>query len=306
MFLKISKKFKSNKISFIGLGNMGLPMAINLHKAGMEVSGYDLNNDFVEKFKKAGGHSSGDFMTSIKDADCVITMLPSFSATEHVWTNSFITARKGTVFIDTSTFSPLDAKKLGTLAEDNDFIPAISPVSGGVGGATSGTLSFMMGCNKENVETIKKYLSPMGKNFFHCGDYSSGQIVKICNNLCLAVSMVGLSESLALGVKLGVDPKVLSEVMSTSTARCWSLDTYNPVSGVLENVPASRNYDRGYNNDLIKKDLLIAEECAKEVDLEIELGKKVLEYYKTLNDRGLEKKDMGIIYQYILANKKNN
>jgi len=231
-------------------------------------------------------------------------MLPSFKATEAVWTNAYKSAKKNTIFIDNSTFSPLDAKKIGLIAKEKGFIPALTPVSGGVPGAQNGTLSFMVGGDKEHFEAIKKFLQPMGKNFFYCGDFASGQIVKICNNLCLGITMAGLSESLALGVKLGADPKILSEVMSTSTARCWSLDTYNPIPGILPNAPASRDYDNGYNIELIKKDLMIADECSKEVNLDSELGKKVLEYYTELDKKGLQKKDMGYLYKYIFNNKK--
>ena len=306
MFFKLARKFAHTKVTFIGLGNMGLQMALNLQKGGYHVTGFDLNNDFVESFKKQGGETSSDMGQSIKESDCVITMLPNFQATESVWSTAFITARKDTVFIDTSTISPVDAKKISQVALDKDFIPVISPVSGGVIGAKNATLSFMLGCNKEHFEKAKTLLQPMGKNFYHCGDYSAGQIVKICNNLCLAISMVGLSESLALGVKLGADPKILSSVMTTSTAKCWSLESYNPIPGVLPNVPSSRNYDNGYNNELLQKDLQFADDCAKNADLDIEFGRKALDYYTRLNNLGLKKKDIGIIYKYILDNKKSS
>ena len=302
-FNYISKKFAHEKVCFFGLGNMGLPMALNLQKSGMKVTGFDLNEKLQEEFKNQGGNIAHDMSLSIREADCIITMLPNYLATEMVWTNSFIHAKKRTVFIDNSTISPTDAKEIGNIAKHNDFIAGICPVSGGVNGAKSGNLSFMVGSEKDHFESVKKFLLPMGKNIFHTGDYASGQIVKICNNLCLAISMAGLSESLALGVKLGMDPKILSEVMSASTARSWSLDSYNPVPGILPNAPASRDYDNGYNNELMKKDLLIAEECAKQVGLHTDLGKKVTDYYLALNELGLQKKDFGVIYQYILANK---
>ncbi|MCP4651402.1 MAG: NAD-binding protein [PVC group bacterium] len=278
-------------------------MATNLLKAGKKVSGYDLNTEFVENFKKEGGHSD-NLNQSIKESDVIFAMLPNFKASDDVWKNAYKHMKKGAFIIDTSTFSPVDAKVIGEEAKGKGFIPAICPVSGGVQGAKNGTLSFMIGSDKDQFEMLKTILQPMGKNFYYCGDFAGGQTIKICNNLCLAIQMVGFSESMALGVKLGADPKVVTEVMSTSTGRCYSVDTYNPVPGVLPNTPASRNYDNGYNNELMKKDLVIANECAESVKLDAEIGRMVRDYYIKLVDLGKEKKDMGYVYQYILGNKK--
>jgi len=162
----------------------------------------------------------------------------------------------------------------------------------------------MVGAEQKHYELVRSYLHPMGKNIFHCGGNSTGQIAKICNNLCLGITMTGLSESLALGVKLGIDPKALSDIMCVSSSRCWSLDSYNPIPNILTNAPSSRNYEKGFNVELIQKDLGIAQECAKKVDLEMELADVVSNYYTNLNKQGLSKKDFSYIYQYILKNKK--
>lgn len=306
--LKISKKFESNlninRITFVGLGNMGLPMANNLLKSGIKVAGFDFNQSAVESLQKNGGCKYETLENAIKNSECLITMLPNGNAVKDVWEQTQNYAKKGFYYIDSSTISPIDAQNLAKTTSEKGFVCADAPVSGGVMGATKATLSFMVGSKKENFEKIKSILTPMGKNIFYCGDNSSGQIAKICNNLCLGITMAGLSESLALGVKLGINEKVLSEIMSVSSARCWSLDTYNPIPNVLENVPSSRNYENGFSMELITKDINIALECAKKIDLDLELSNKTQEHYETIKQKGYKTKDFSYIYQYILNNKK--
>jgi len=300
----IQRKYFSNKVTFVGLGNMGYSMACNLVKGGFKVSGFDSQPEVQHKFQSEGGEVYNNFEESIKDGDILITMLPNYKAVNNIWETSFKIAKKGTILIDSSTTSPVDTKDLAKRAISQGFIPADAPVSGGVMAAKAGTLNFLIGSQKENFENIKKILSPMGKNFFYCGENSLGQVAKIANNLCLGITMVGLSESLALGVKLGIDPKTLSDIMSVSTSRCWSIDTYNPIPGILPSTPSSRNYENGFGMELITKDINIALECAKNIDLDVELTKKTLEHYESLNNKGLSKKDFSFVYQYILNNKK--
>jgi 3-hydroxyisobutyrate dehydrogenase len=230
-------------------------------------------------------------------------MLPNSKIVNEVWEAAAKCSKKGTYFIDSSTISPIETVELANKFKARGFIPADAPVSGGVMGAKNATLSFMIGSEKEHFEKVKEFLSLMGKNFFYCGSNSNGQVAKICNNLCLGITMVGLSESLALGVKLGMDPKVLSEIMSVSSARCWSLDTYNPIPEVMPNVPSSRNYENGFSMELITKDINIALDCAKNVELETDLSKRTLEHYETLK-KSNSTKDFSYVYQYILNNKK--
>ena len=303
-FMKLAKKNLHNRITFIGLGNMGFPMGQNLIKSGVKVAGFDANNQVTENFRNSGGCNFQTFESAVQESDAIITMLPNAKIVEKVWSDAFNFAKKGTYIIDSSTISPIDAKILAEKAQSKGFICADAPVSGGVMGAQNASLSFMVGTKNEDFEKISKFLTPMGKKVFNCGEHSSGQIAKICNNLCLGITMSGLSESLALGVKLGADPKVLSEIMGVSTARCWSLDTYNPIPGVLETTPSSRDYENGFSMELITKDLNIALDCANKTKLDLDLSKASQKYYETIKNEGKHNKDFSYVFQYILNNKK--
>lgn len=303
-FVKITMKYNHTKVTFVGLGNMGYHMATNLVKSGnFKVSGFDLNKEVTEKFKNEGGEKYDSLEASLKDADALITMLPNPKSVNAVWEIAHNNAKKGTLLIDSSTISPIDTTELANKTKQKGFVAVDAPVSGGVMGANKATLSFMVGCEKQYYDKVANILKPMGKNFFHCGENSFGQVAKVCNNLVLGITMVGLSESLALGVKLGIDPKTLSDIMGVSSARCWSLDTYNPIPGVMPNVPASRDYENGFSMELITKDLQIAMDCMKNVNLDAELSKKTLEHYQTLKQKN-PSKDFSWVYEYILNNKK--
>lgn len=300
----IRKRIHTSRITFVGLGNMGYNMACNLIKGGVKVAGFDANQTVTEKFiKEVGGEKFSSIEEAAKESDAVLTMLPNSKIVNQVWESAAKSAKKGTYFIDSSTISPIDTVELANKFKSRGFIPADAPVSGGVMGAKNATLSFMIGSDKEHFEKIKSYVSLLGKNFFYCGNNSNGQVAKVCNNLCLGITMVGLSESLALGVKLGMDPKVLSEIMSVSSARCWSLDTYNPIPNVLPNVPSSREYDNGFSMELMSKDINIALDCAKNVNLQTDLSNRTLEHYEALKKKN-SSKDFSYVYQYILNNKK--
>jgi 3-hydroxyisobutyrate dehydrogenase len=301
-----NKSFSSNinRITFVGLGNMGLPMAQNLLKSGVKVAGFDFNQQSVETLRKSGACAYQTLESALKESEALITMLPNAKAVKTVWEDAEKFAKKNTIFIDSSTISPIDAANFAKQSESKGFLAADAPVSGGVMGATKATLSFMIGSKKDHFEQIKSILVPMGKNFFYCGENSSGQIAKTCNNLCLGITMAGLSESLALGVKLGIDAKVLSEIMAVSSGRCWSLDTYNPIPNVMENVPSSRNYENGFSMELITKDINIALDCAKKIELDMELSHKTQEHYEKIKEKGFNNKDFSFVYQYILNNKK--
>lgn len=302
--INLTKKNMHNRTTVIGLGNMGFSMGQNLIKSGVKVAGFDANNQVTENFKNSGGCNFQTLESAVKESDCIITMLPNAKIVENVWSEVFNYAKKNTFIIDSSTISPIDAKNLAENAQKKGFICADAPVSGGVMGAQNATLSFMVGSKKEDFEKIKKFLNPMGKKIFYCGEHSSGQIVKICNNLCLGITMAGLSESLALGVKLGGDPKILSEIMGVSTARCWSLNTYNPIPNMMENTPSSRDYENGFSMELITKDLNIALDCANKTEMDLDLSKATENYYSTIKNEGLKNKDFSYVFQYILNNKK--
>jgi len=179
-----------------------------------------------------------------------------------------------------------------------------APVSGGVTGAAAGTLTFMVGAENDHVfNRVKPFLECMGKSIFNCQKIGAGQIAKVCNNMSLAIEMIGISESLALGAKLGMDSTILTNIMKVSSSRCWSVDTYNPVPGVMENVPASRDYEKGFACELMLKDVKLALGAAEEVNCKTELGKRSGEIYEQLINAGLGKKDFGVIYDVILKNK---
>lgn len=302
-FHKLTKKHLHNRITFIGLGNMGFPMGQNLIKGGIKVAGFDADNQVTEKFRNSGGCNFQTLESAAKESDMIITMLPNAKIVQNVWSEVYNYANKDTLIVDSSTISPLDAKSLAQQAQEKGFTCADAPVSGGVMGAQNATLSFMVGTKKQDFERISKFLGPMARKVFYCGEHSSGQINKICNNLCLGITMAGLSESMALGVKLGADPNVLSEIMGVSTARCWSLDTCNPIPGIMENTPSSRNYENGFSNELITKDLNIALDCADKTGMDLDLSKKTQNYYNTLKNEGMNNKDFSYVFQYILNNK---
>ncbi len=214
----------------------------------------------------------------------------------------FKNAKKGTYIVDTSTISPIASKEFAAEAKKKEFIFVDSPMSGGITGAQAGTLTFMVGCNKEHFEHVKNVLLGMGKNVFHCGGPGTGEIAKICNNLILGINMIALSEGLSLGEKLGIDAKVLSSIISVSTGRSWCVDTYNPRPGVLENVPSSKDYNGGFQVSLIRKDLSIALEAAEEAGASVKFGKYTIDMYRELEKKGFGKKDFGYVYQYIHKN----
>jgi 3-hydroxyisobutyrate dehydrogenase len=214
----------------------------------------------------------------------------------------FKNAKKGTYILDTSTISPIASKEFASDAKKKELIFIDTPMSGGITGAQAGTLTFMVGCDKEHFEAAKELLLGMGKNVFHCGGSGTGEIAKICNNLILGINMIATSEGLSLGEKLGIDPKVLSNILSVSTGRSWCVDTYNPRPGVLENVPASRDYNGGFQVSLIRKDLSIALEAAGAADANLNFAKAAIDTYRDLEKKGYGKKDFGYVYRYIHTN----
>jgi 3-hydroxyisobutyrate dehydrogenase len=196
------------------------------------------------------------------------------------------------------------AIELNQQAKSKGMTYVDAPVSGGVTGAQAGTLTFMVGAeNPALFDRSKEILQAMGKSFFNCQKPGAGQIAKLCNNMALAIEMIGVSEALAMGAKLGMDGKVLSDIMKVSSSRCWSVDTYNPVPGVIEGVPASRDYERGFGSELMLKDLKLASDAAQSVNCKIELGETSKKIYQQIVNSGMGRKDFGIIYDLILKNK---
>ncbi|MFL9924922.1 3-hydroxyisobutyrate dehydrogenase [Herbaspirillum lusitanum] len=292
----------SANIVFIGLGNMGLPMAQNLVKAGFSVSGHDLVRTSVDKLVESGGKTQADSMAAVAEADIVITMLPASKHVESLYLGDagiLARARPGTALIDCSTIAPESARKVAALAREKGFDMLDAPVSGGTNGATAGTLTFMVGGSQDAFAKALPYLEKMGKAIYHAGDSGSGQTVKVCNNMLLGILMIGTSEAIRLGVANGMDPRVLSEVMSKSSGRNWTLEVYNPCPGVMENVPASKDYAGGFGVDLMLKDLGLAVESALATGSAIPLGAAARNLYDIHSKNGAGKLDFSSIYSLL-------
>ncbi len=290
-------------IGFIGLGNMGAPMAHNLLKAGHQLSVFDLNAAVVENLVGAGALPV-DSPTAIAqgNAELIITMLPAAAHVKSVYLgeNGLIAhSRPGVMLIDCSTIDPHSAREVAKAAAEHGNPMLDAPVSGGTGGAAAGTLTFMVGGSDADFDRAQPILAAMGKNIVHCGAAGNGQVAKVANNMLLGISMIGVAEAMALGVALGMDAKTLAGVINTSSGRCWSSDTYNPFPGVLDNVPASRGYSGGFGSDLMLKDLGLATEAAKQVRQPVILGALAQQLYQSFSAQGHGGLDFSaIINQY--------
>jgi len=254
-------------IGFIGLGNMGGPMAANLIKAGHSVSVFDLSKAAVATLVNAGATAAQSAKEAVTGAQFVISMLPAGAHVEGLYLSGddplFDHLAEDALVIDSSTIDAKTAQKVAAVAAQRDINFIDAPVSGGVGGAVAGTLSFMVGASEQQFANAKPILDVMGKNIFHAGVQGSGQIAKACNNMLLAILMTGTSEALNMGVKNGLDPKVLSEIMRLSSGGNWALELYNPFPGVMPNAPASNDYQGGFQTDLMFKDLGLAMELSQ-------------------------------------------
>ena len=290
----------STNIVFIGLGNMGLPMAQNLARAGHAVTGFDLMPASVQQFVAGGGLSSSDQAAAIAAADVVITMLPASRHVQGAYlgdTGILAQAKAGALLIDCSTIAPEVSREVAAAATAKGLRMIDAPVSGGTAGAAAGTLTFMVGGEEADLASARPLLEQMGKNIFHAGPSGSGQTVKICNNMLLGILMIGTSEAIRLGVANGLDPKVVSDVMAKSSGRNWTLEVYNPCPGVADNVPASRDYTGGFGVDLMLKDLGLAVESAGASGASVPLGELARRLYDIHSKSGAGGLDFSSIYQ---------
>ncbi|MDP9930510.1 3-hydroxyisobutyrate dehydrogenase [Variovorax paradoxus] len=266
------------KIAFIGLGHMGGPMAMNLRKAGYTLKAFDLSEEACKKYDAEGLPIAASAAESVTDADVVISMLPASVHVEGLFLGSagkpalLDSIRAGALVIDSSTIAAATSRKVAEAAAAKGIAMIDAPVSGGTGGAIAGTLTFMVGGETDDLDRARPVLEKMGANIFHAGGIGAGQTAKICNNMLLGILMIGTSEALALGVANGLDPKVLSEIMRRSSGGNWVLEKYNPMPGVMEAAPASKNYAGGFGTDLMLKDLGLAQENATAVRAATPLG----------------------------------
>jgi len=279
----------THTIAFIGLGNMGAPMALNLFKAGHTVRAFDLNAQACKAVALQGVTVSTSAANAVDSADIVISMLPASRHVESLYlgdTGLLKLLPKGTLVIDSSTIAPASARKVAEAASGAGLAFLDAPVSGGTAGAAAGTLTFMIGGDAGDLERATPVLRHMGANLFHAGGHGAGQATKLCNNMLLAVLMIGTSEALSLGASLGLDPKVLSEVMRRSSGGNWALEKYNPVPGVMDAAPASRGYCGGFGTDLMLKDLGLAVEAALASGSSVPLGGLARELYAAHSKAG--------------------
>lgn len=270
-------------LAFIGLGNMGAPMAENLLKAGYTLSVYDLSAEATQRLQQVGASVADSPKAAADNAQVVISMLPAGKHVHSVYMGDeglLSDLPKGTLVIDSSTIAAEDARTVADAATKLgiDFLDA--PVSGGTGGAIAGSLTFIVGGSTEAFARAEPILATMGKNVFHAGDHGAGQVAKICNNMLLGILMAGTAEAINLGVKNGLDPKVLSDIMLQSSGRNWTLEVYNPYPQVMENVPSSNGYKGGFMTKLMQKDLNLAMKNAQDIEVDTPMGAKATELYE--------------------------
>src|SRR5246500_1981464 len=273
-------------IAFIGLGNMGGPMAANLGKAGHKVVAFDLVAASRDQAKADGAAIAESSVSSVKGAEVVITMLPAGKHVLSVWNEVVPAMTKGTLIIDCSTIDVESSKQAHALAAKHGIGSIDAPVSGGTGGAKAATLTFMCGGAEKAFASARPVLEKMGKKIVHCGGAGAGQAAKICNNMILGISMIAVSEAFALGEKLGLSHQALFDVASTSSGQCWSLTSYCPVPGPVPASPANNDYKPGFASALMVKDLSLAREAAETAHVKTPIGKHAQEIYKTFDAAG--------------------
>jgi len=265
----------SKTVAFIGLGNMGGGMAVNLVKAGFKVNAFDLMETNLKAAEQAGCTPVDCAKKAVEGVDYVVSMLPNGAIVESVYIDGDALLEvipKTALVLDCSTIAPNNSRRVGAAAQKLGVQFVDAPVSGGVAAAAAGTLAFMVGGSEANFEAAKVVLEAMGANIFRAGDVGAGQVAKVCNNMLLAIHMSGTAEALQLGIDNGLDPKALSEIMLKSSGCNWSLEKYNPVPGVMDGVPSSNDYQGGFMVDLMLKDLGLAQEAANGSKSSIPMG----------------------------------
>jgi 3-hydroxyisobutyrate dehydrogenase len=281
---------------------MGLPMAQNLLKAGHQVEGVDVNATSVAKLVAAGGAGVETAKTAAARADVFITMLPSGKEVREVYLGSLgaiENANHGTLLIDCSTIDVETARAVAVAAEQKSLMMLDAPVSGGVGGATAATLTFMVGGSVQAFTRAESILQKMGKTIVHAGGAGNGQAAKICNNMILGVSMIAVSEAFVLAEKLGLDHQKLFDISSKSSGQCWSLTTYCPVPGPVPTSPANRDYQAGFTAAMMLKDLKLSQEAAKAAGAKTQLGADAARIYSQYVESGEAGKDFSGIIRFV-------
>ena len=286
------------RIAFIGLGAMGGGMAANQAKAGRQVAAFDLSREALDKAVSQGCTAVGSVAEAVRDADAVITMLPAGPHVYKVYTDEvFANAPKSALLIDCSTIDVDTARKVAGLAANEGFTFADAPVSGGTAAADGGTLAFMVGCDEGAFGRFEEVLTPMARAVIRAGDHGAGQAAKICNNMVLAISMLGVCEAFALAERLGLDPQNFFDIASKSSGQCWSLTSYCPWPGPVETAPSNRGYQGGFATALMLKDLKLAQEAAARAGATTPLGAQAEALYALFDRLGYGGKDFSAVLQ---------
>ena len=290
------------RIGFIGLGNMGGPMAANLLKAGHEVTGFDMAKQALEALVAAGGEAAAGVPAAVAAAEVVVTMLPAGPQVRQVYGGEggvIGAAREGTLFIDSSTIDVESARAVAAAAGERGFDMLDAPVSGGVGGAAAGTLTFMVGGSAAGFERAQPVLQAMGKTIVHAGPAGNGQAAKICNNMILGISMIAVCEGFALAERLGLDWQKLFDISSKSSGQCWAMTSYCPVPGPVPNAPSNRDYQAGFTAEMMLKDLKLAQHAAQAAGAATPLGAEAAALFQMLANSGMGAKDFSAIFRLV-------
>lgn len=289
-------------VGFVGLGNMGTPMARNLLKNGYPIIATDAFPESRKELQDSGAQILDSPADVAEKADRIITMLPSSPNVIEVYTgpNGILKkVKKGTLLIDSSTIDPAVSKEMAAAAEKMGAVFMDAPVSGGVGAASLAKLTFMVGGLEEEFNAAQELLTCMGANVLYCGQVGAGQAAKICNNMLLAIGMIGTAETMNLGIRLGLDPKLLTDILNMSSGRCWSSASYNPVPGVMDGVPSANNYQGGFSTTLMAKDLGFAQNSATNTRTPAPLGSLAHQIFRTMCARGYANKDFSSVFQFL-------
>lgn len=306
--VRLSTKLRSictrnaSTVGFVGVGNMGANMVANLLKNGHKVVAYDLNRQALESVTANGATAAASVADVAKQSDKVITMLPTpdiVKATYRGADGIIANSPKGSILIDSSTVGPDAPRELAPEAQARGLTFVDAPVTGAVPAARAGTLTFLVGGTEAECAAVKDVLLAMGKHVVHCGSTGSGQVAKICNNMCLAINMISTAETLALAERLGLSAKLMTDILNISSGRSWCSEIYNPAPNVAPNVPSNNNYEGGFMVELIAKDLTLVQHSASKVKAPLPLGGQALQVYTTMSNNGMGRKDFSSVFQFI-------
>lgn len=297
-----NEELNMTHIGFVGLGHMGHPMAKNLLKAGFTVSVYDVMPDAISTMVSEGAQAASSLTEVAQNADVIITMLQNGQQVKEVCLQEnglFANAKKDLLFIDSSSIEISVCRELHAIAKSKLIAMVDAPVSGGVAGAETGGLTFMVGGSEVDFKRAQPILEKMGKKIVHAGSDGLGQAAKICNNLILAISMIATCEGFVLGEKLGLDPKKFFEISSSASGQCWSMTSYCPIPGIIEKAPSNNDYQPGFMAKMMLKDLRLAQNAAEQIKSAIPLGAEAAELFTLFVNQGFGEMDFSGIVKMI-------